>query len=145
MHLALILISFFSAAEARPHHPHRHRPVYVPPRPVVVVRVNPWVPSYIPDHRPGWHWVAGHYNRFGRWQPGHWEPDEGRGGYVWVTGHWVGSYWVEGYWREEVRPGWVWLEGDYAEDGTWIPGYWAPEQTLRPPPPPVDQHHSYGE
>lgn len=145
MHIALILISFFSAAEARPHHPHRHRPVYVPPRPVVVVRVNPWVPSYIPDHRPGWHWVAGHYNRFGRWQPGHWEPDEGRGGYVWVTGHWVGSYWVEGYWREEVRPGWVWLDGDYAEDGTWIPGYWAPEQTLRPPPPPVDQHHSYGE
>ena len=145
MHIALLLLSFFSAVEAHPRRPLPHRPVYVPPRPVVVVRVNPWIPGYIPDQRPGWHWVDGHYDRYGRWLPGHWEPDDRRGGYVWVAGHWVGSYWVEGYWREDRRPGWIWMEGYYSEDNAWIPGYWAPEQAVQPPPPPVDQHHSYDE
>ena len=35
--------------------------------------------------------------------------------------------WMFGY-RPAPRPGWVWVEGYYAQDGTWVPGYWAPAQ-----------------
>ena len=33
--------------------------------------------------------------------------------------------WAYGY-RPGPRAGWVWVEGYYAQDGTWIPGYWSP-------------------
>lgn len=33
--------------------------------------------------------------------------------------------WAPGY-APAPRPGWVWVEGHYDEDGNWIPGYWRP-------------------
>jgi hypothetical protein len=33
--------------------------------------------------------------------------------------------WAYGY-HPAARDGWSWVEGYYAPDGTWIPGYWSP-------------------
>jgi len=33
--------------------------------------------------------------------------------------------WAFGY-APAPRAGWVWVDGQYAPDGTWIPGYWRP-------------------
>jgi hypothetical protein len=139
-------------------YPYR-RVVWVPPpRPVVVVRVDPWDVRYHPDPRPGWHWVPGHYGPYGRWIPGYWEPDGKEAGYVWVPGHWVGPTYVEGYWRQTARSGWVWVDGQYDRGGNWIPGYWAPSGGAPPPgaaspdaqpdappsdDPPQEIHHDY--
>lgn len=144
--ICLLLLGLAGTAEARPH----YRRVYVtPPRPTVVVRINPWDFRYVPEARPGWHWVPGHETRWGRWVPGYWEPDGLRAGYLWVPGHWAGGMYVDGYWREAGRSGWVWVEGEYDDVGNWVPGYWAPEGTVppsdeaAPPEPPSDVHHDY--
>lgn len=138
--VAFSLLVLATPAMAHP----RHRRAWVaPPRPTVVVRVNPWVSYYRPDPRPGWHWVGGRYARWGAWVPGYWEPDVAQAGYVWVPGHWVGATYVDGYWREPERAGWVWVDGEYDETGTWIPGYWAPEGSVREEEPPMEVHHEY--
>jgi hypothetical protein len=131
--LVALGVGVMPLAEARPRPP-RRVVVVAPPRPVVVVRVSPWVVSYHPDPRPGYHWVPGHYDPYGRWVPGHWVPDAPRPGYLWVPGHWVNDQYVDGYWREELRPGFIWVDGYYDGAGAWIPGYWAPDA---PPPPPA--------
>ena len=33
--------------------------------------------------------------------------------------------WAYGY-HPAARSGWTWVEGYYAPDGAWIPGYWSP-------------------
>ena len=74
-----------------------------------------WAPSYVPPARTGWVWVAGHYDGWGSWIPGHWRPTYARAGYDWVPGYWVGSVYYDGYWRPLARAGY-----------NWVPGYWAP-------------------
>lgn len=137
--LALSALFAPATAEARP----RHRPpphVYVG-GPRVHVVVNPWAPAYMPAPRAGWVWVPGAY--FGpRWRPGYWAPAAVRAGWLWVPGYWAGTVYVDGYWREEARPGQVWVDGYYDDDGVWVPGYWAPANSSdahrddAPPPPP---------
>jgi hypothetical protein len=51
--------------------------VYVPVEPVPPYRyvapvpVAPYPPAVYPRCGRGWHWVRGHYTRFGQWVPGH--------------------------------------------------------------------------
>jgi len=133
------------------------------PGPAVVVRVNPWVVGYSPGPRPGWIWVAGHYDPRHVWIPGFWTPAAPRAGWLWVPGYWSGPDYVEGSWREEARSGWSWVDG-YYEGQSWVEGHWEPAgaqpasgtapATPEPPPPdaplaiPVtpdsaDVHHDY--
>lgn len=58
--MLLALIMLLSTADA---HPARHPPQ----RPVSYVTVVT---------RPSFHWVNSHYNRWGRWIPGHWSVNE---------------------------------------------------------------------
>lgn len=41
--------------------------------------------------------------------------------------HVVISPWAYGY-RPVPRPGWVWVDGHYADGGVWVPGYWMPSR-----------------
>ncbi|MFZ5477648.1 MAG: hypothetical protein ACOZNI_12800, partial [Myxococcota bacterium] len=134
-------------------HPHAHHPPprFAPYRPwythwyvhpywrwthstVVVVWLDftpdPWVDHWAPPGRPGWVWVPGHWSG-PRWIPGHWAPSYGPpvyagARYVYVPGWWVGPVYVDGYWRTEARDGWVWVDGYYLEDGTYVWGHWEP-------------------
>lgn len=84
-------------------------PVYVPPTPVVEVRVAPPpLPVYAQPPCPvaGWMWTPGYW----AWAPG---------GYFWVPGTWVappriGVLWTPGYW--------AFVGGVYS----WHAGYWGP-------------------
>jgi hypothetical protein len=73
------------------------------------------------------------------WVPGHWEPARSAPpswygtSWVWVPGWWMGPIWVEGYWRPVHRPGWVWADGYYLDDGSYVRGWWEPESA--PPAP----------
>jgi len=85
-------------------------PVYVPPAPVVEVRVAPPpLPVYVQPPCPvvGWMWTPGYW----AWAPA---------GYFWVPGTWVapprvGVLWTPGYWAFVGG-------GVYA----WHAGYWGP-------------------
>jgi len=46
--------------------------------------------------------------------------------YVYVPGWWDNEVYVEGYYRKDGRDGWVWVPGEYLEDGAYIPGHWIP-------------------
>ena len=94
------------------------------------VVVDPWSPAYRPPARPGFTWIAGHYDAWGRWIPGHWLPVAARPGYVWVPGYWSGPTYVDGYWRPAYRAGYVWVDGRY-DGGHWNGGYWAPNAYSR--------------
>ena len=88
-----------------------------------------WVDTWAPPPRAGWRWTAG--RRVGaRWIPGYWAPTRPvpRAGYVFVPGWWIGDVYVEGYYRVPDRPDgdWVWIDGHYNEDGSYIPGHWRP-------------------
>jgi hypothetical protein len=91
------------------HHHHYHEEVVeesAPSGAAVIVEAPP-ADRYeqVPEHRPGYVWVRGHYLHDGHhyyWTEGHWEhvPHEGA---EWVPGHWAhghgGYFWVEGNWR----------------------------------------------
>jgi hypothetical protein len=51
-----------------------------------------------------------------------------RPGYVFVPGWWIGDVYIEGYYRIPDRSDgdWVWVDGHYNEDGSYIPGHWRP-------------------
>lgn len=103
---------------------------------VVVVHfgfaVDPWLTVWAPPPRAGWAWVPGRYDPLGYWIPGHWVPVAGppviypNVRYVFVPGYWQGSVYVEGYWRAGDRDGWIWQEGYYLPDGTYVSGHWEP-------------------
>ena len=88
-----------------------------------------WVDTWGPPPRAGWRWVAGRHVG-PRWVPGYWAPTRPvpRAGYVFVPGWWIGDVYIEGYWRIPDRPDgdWVWIDGHYNEDGSYIPGHWRP-------------------
>lgn len=90
---------------------------------------HPWRSSWAPPMRSGWTWVGG-YHRHGYWNPGYWAPPRTvvRTSYVYVPGWWVGTNYVEGYQRPQQRDDgdWVWVDGYYLEDGTYIWGHWMP-------------------
>lgn len=95
--------------------------------------VSPWAVTWAPPARPGWVWVAGHYNSWGYWTPGFWTPVRtapvvNNNTYVYVPGWWQDELYVEGYWRPEARDDgdWLWVEGYYLEDGTYVSGHWRP-------------------
>lgn len=48
--------------------------------------------------------------------------------FIYVPGWWVQNRYVEGYYRPQQRSDgdWVWVEGSYLEDGTYVWGYWMP-------------------
>ena len=48
--------------------------------------------------------------------------------YVYVPGWWQSDLYIEGYWRPELRDDgdWVWVEGYYLKDGTYVSGHWEP-------------------
>jgi len=83
------------------------QPAPPPPQREVVI-VEPPPPErveVIPERRPGYFWIRGHYIHDGRhyvWVGGHWErmPHERA---EWVPGRWDnrrgGYIWIEGYWR----------------------------------------------
>lgn len=167
---AAVAMSLLSAntASAYPRRPPPHpRPAYGAPGPGVVIALNPWAFGYVPAPRPGWIWVAGHYDARHVWFPGYWQPASPRAGWAWVPGFWDGPIYVEGRWREDSRPGWGWVEG-YYDNGRWVEGHWeaigpgpegppdvappaaAPSSSAPPPPPPADPtegagdvHHDY--
>lgn len=124
--IAALLAAFAWAGPAAAHRPaHVHAEVYFRAGPVHLA-IGPWSPRYVPPPRPGYVWVPGHWHH-GRWVPGYWRPvGPAPRGYVWVPGHWRGNTYVEGYWRPARRPGKVWVEGHYDDNGVWIDGYWAP-------------------
>lgn len=131
-----------------PHHPHPH---YVWYRPrwthwwvhpywrwahatTVVVAYSytpdPWADAWAPPARDGWVWVGGYYAG-ATWVPGYWRPVETQptwygAEWVWVPGWWMGPTWVEGHWRLQSRNGWVWVDGYYLEDGSYVRGWWEP-------------------
>ncbi len=141
------------------HHPHHPHPHYVWYRPrwthwwvhpywrwthatsVVIAfdyTPDPWDHAWAPPARAGWVWVPGHMQG-GWWVPGHWEPVRAAAptwygtSWVWVPGWWMGPVWVEGYWRPVTRPGWLWADGYYLDDGEYVRGWWEPESA--PPQP----------
>jgi len=98
---------------------------------------DPWDHAWVPPARAGWAWVPGHMQG-GWWVPGHWEPARAAPtwygtSWVWVPGWWMGPTWVEGYWRPVNRPGWVWADGYYLDDGQYVRGWWEPDNA--PPQP----------
>ncbi len=105
--------------------------------PVMARRGHVWVPGFWtpqgvwvdgfwrPVRRPGFRWVDGGW-RFGRWEPGYWQPTRTRRGEVWVRGHWGPGGWVDGFWRPNARPGHRWERGFWGPDGRWVQGRWAP-------------------
>ncbi|RME25293.1 MAG: hypothetical protein D6798_09300, partial [Deltaproteobacteria bacterium] len=94
--------------------------------------VHAWTDAWVPPPRPGWIWVPGYWDG-PVWVPGHWVPAaaapvwHGRR-YVYVPGWWVGDVYVEGYYRAETRDtgDWIWVDGYYLDDGTYVWGYWVP-------------------
>lgn len=91
---------------------------------------DPWGPAWLPPPRAGWDWVPGHWAG-AIWVPGHWRPIAPapawyRVPWRFVPGFWAGPIYVEGYWRQEARPDWVWVEGEYLADGSYLPGHWEP-------------------
>ncbi len=92
---------------------------------------TPWVATWVPPPRVGWVWVAGWWSG-AVWIPGHWEPSFSPAswygvGWAWAPGWWLGGVYVEGFWRRDVRPGWVWIEGYYLDDGEYVRGWWEPQ------------------
>ena len=123
-----LLVTFSGTAEARQgRHAVHHGRVVVAPRGHVrfTIGVGPWSPAYVPAPRVGFRWITGYYVQ-GAWRPGYWEPlaPPPAPGMVWVPGHWDGDTYVDGYWRDAGRAGMTWVEGHYADDGTWIEGRW---------------------
>lgn len=94
--------------------------------------VDPWLAVWVPPPRAGWTWVPGHYDALGFWVPGHWVPIGGpptwypHVHYVYVPGYWQGPVYVEGWWRADARDGWIWQDGYYLSDGTYVSGHWEP-------------------
>jgi hypothetical protein len=91
---------------------------------------DPWHDYWLPPVRAGWVWVPGHFGAWG-WIPGHWEPvgpsPAAYGvNWVYVPGYWVGGMYVDGFWRRADRAGWLWVDGYYLDDGSFVRGYWAP-------------------
>lgn len=93
---------------------------------------DPWVVGWAPPLRAGWEWTPGWWVG-PRWAPGHWRPQTPAPawygvGWTWVPGWWLGRAYVDGYWRVERRADgeWEWVEGEYQEDGAYVPGHWRP-------------------
>lgn len=93
---------------------------------------QPWRVSWRPPPRRGWIWVSG-MTVHDHWCPGYWMPeatpahvDTTR--YTWVPGFWLDTVWVEGFWRATEREGFVWVDGEYAPDGSYLMGHWLPEE-----------------
>jgi hypothetical protein len=92
----------------------------------------PWRYGWVPPYRPGWVWRGGYYCRGGFWCPGYWAPFAASSfwfgvGWSFAPGWWIGSTYVDGFWRMSDRAGWSWSDGYYLDDGTYVPGYWAPD------------------
>ncbi|TNF36167.1 MAG: hypothetical protein EP329_05485 [Deltaproteobacteria bacterium] len=86
-----------------------------------------WIDGWTPHPRAGWVWMPGYWDGF--WHPGYWAPmGAPPRGYVYVPGYWYSDYYVEGYYRSQTREDgdWQWVEGQYLEDGTYVPGHWRP-------------------
>jgi hypothetical protein len=91
----------------------------------------PWETVWVPPVRAGWVWVTGHWAG-PVWVPGHWAPSAPApvlygASWVYVPGFWMGHTYLEGYWRLSSRPGWVWAEGYYLDDGSYVRGLWVPQ------------------
>lgn len=92
---------------------------------------DPWDDYWVPPSRSGFIWVYGYWAG-NYWVPGYWMPNSPapRAGYVWVPGFWYQTSYVEGYYRPEVRQdaqqNWIWVDGYYLDDGTYVWGYWKP-------------------
>ncbi len=85
-----------------------------------------WTPAWAPPYRAGWAWSPGYW-AYGYWNPGYWIPaTPAPPGYVYTQGGWYDDTYTEGYYRAESRDGWDWIEGHYAAEGQWVPGYWMP-------------------
>jgi hypothetical protein len=98
---------------------------------------DPWTALWVPPQpRTGWVWVDGYWASANVWVPGNWAPVQKdpmwmNQSWVWVPGWWMGNTWVDGYWRLSKRPGWVWADGYYLDDGEYVRGWWQP---AGPPP-----------
>ena len=100
--------------------------VFNPVAPIVVPQPPPNTPinEIPPDQKPAGADVE--------WIPGYWAWDEGRNGYIWVSGVWrdipPGRQWIPGYWSQ--------VNGGFG----WTSGFWAPVNSGGPlnylPPPP---------
>ena len=96
--------------------------------------VNPWVVTWAPPPRAGWSWVGGYYDPYGFYHPGYWAPSAPpvtyvSAGYVFVPGWWQGATYIEGYYRAPSRAGWLWVDGYYLSDNSYVPGHWEPQST----------------
>lgn len=92
----------------------------------------PWDVVWVPPVRAGWVWIPGHRTISGWWVPGHWAPAGSPpvaygAQWVYVPGWWMGAVYVDGFWRRSARPGFVWVDGYYLDDGSYVRGWWAPE------------------
>ena len=115
--LLLAMVAAPSVAEARPHRPPPAWRVVVP-APRVRVYVGPWAVGYVPAPRPGWTWVAGHYNHGGHWIPGYWRPTAVRAGWAWDYTRFSGGRFAAlerqarfeglGVWALACEPPWAW-------------------------------------
>lgn len=92
-------------------------------------QVNPWSRGWRPPIRDRWIWMPGQY-RYGYWCPGYWIPSQAMipAGFVYVPGWWVGQVYFEGYYRPQIRRDgdWIWIEGYYLNDGSYVWGHWMP-------------------
>jgi hypothetical protein len=80
-----------------------------------------------PLSRKGFAWVEGHWTKNGEWLEGFWRPVKTAArGMVWEPGFWGTNGWVEGFWRPEARVGYLWVGGEWDENGTWLKGRWQP-------------------
>ncbi len=85
-----------------------------------------WLPGrWRPSQRAGYDWIEGHWTREGEWIEGFWRPlARAPRGMVWEPGYWNARGWVEGFWRVEVKPGFIWIGGDWDDRGNWVCGRW---------------------
>ncbi len=86
-----------------------------------------WVPGFWRlEEVEGFEWISGYYED-GLWISSHWRPTVAEEAAIWVPGHTVPGerLWRIGFWRSEIRDGYLWVDGYYA-DNLWYGGYWSP-------------------
>lgn len=102
----------------------------------VTLEFNPWVPhAAAPPPRAGYVWVSGHYNKYGQWFPGWYQPTQTRPGYLYHPGYWSGVRYVDGRWavaHSDRR----WVSG-YYRGQRWEGGHWDTEHQ--------DTYHNHGD